>query len=176
MTRYVAFLRAVNVGRRRVDMATVRTVFESLGHGEVSTFLNTGNVVFSATGWRTSLTRPIERALADAFGFEVPTLLRSAAEVRALADRRPFGPIPEGATHMVVLLAVPLPPTAREALEARSDDRDQLVVDGTEIHWRIDGTVLQSGLKDRDWKVVGDQPTTARNHTVMVQLAAKLDG
>jgi uncharacterized protein (DUF1697 family) len=163
------------VGKRRVAMAQLRSVFEDLGHRGVWTFLNSGNVIFTATGRRASLVGPIERALQEAFGFEVRTLLRTGAEVGRLAARQPFATDLPGGTHMVVLLRDPLSPEQAKAVESLSTPRERLVADGTEVHWHIDGTLMDSRLTDRNWKVLGDQPSTNRNHTMLVKLAAKLE-
>ncbi len=69
MGRYVAFLRAVNVGRRRVAMATAREVLSGLGLGDVSSFVNSGNLVFSATGKAAEHEAAIRQALEKEFDF-----------------------------------------------------------------------------------------------------------
>jgi uncharacterized protein (DUF1697 family) len=175
MSRYVAFLRAVNVGGRRVAMGRLRDELTALGYDDVSTYINSGNAIFRAGGHRDALVAEIEARLGAAFGFEIPTVLRTDDEVSALAERRPFGPPADGHTHLVVLLR--RRPTAAQAraVEALTGDVDRLVVDGTEVHWHIAGKQMDSALKDRDWKALGDQPTTTRNHTMLVKLAAKLD-
>jgi uncharacterized protein (DUF1697 family) len=81
-TTYIAFLRAVNVGGRVVKMDRLRALFEALGLSDVRTHIQTGNVFFRAAGSdRAALARRIERHLERALGFEVPTMLRTVAEV-----------------------------------------------------------------------------------------------
>jgi uncharacterized protein (DUF1697 family) len=172
--RYVGFLRAVNVGARRVDMARLRAELEGLGYDDVSTYINSGNVIFSSPDDPDALTSAIEARLEAAFGFEVATLLRTDDEVAAIAARRPFGAVPEGSTHMVVLLRQPLAETEARAVEGLSRDSDRLRVEGTEVHWLITGKLMDSTLKAKDWKVLGEQATTNRNHTMVVKLANKL--
>jgi uncharacterized protein (DUF1697 family) len=89
--RYVALLRAINVGgRNAVTMAALAACLEQQGFGGVATYLNTGNVVFDAAGRSTSaLTARIERALAARFGFPVPVVLQSAAQLRAVVAGAP---------------------------------------------------------------------------------------
>ncbi len=50
MARFVAFLRAVNVGGRRVEMARARAVLERLGYDDVDSYVNSGNLLFTASG------------------------------------------------------------------------------------------------------------------------------
>lgn len=78
MFRFIAFLRAINVGRgRTVKMRSLRQVFESLGLSKVTTFIASGNVVFETRTKKTKmLERKIEGALKDALGYEVHTFVR----------------------------------------------------------------------------------------------------
>jgi uncharacterized protein (DUF1697 family) len=90
-TTYIAFLRAVNVGGRVVPMAKLRAHFEELGFGDVRTFIQSGNVFFTTKkNDRAALTRRIEGHLHGALGFEVPTMLRTPAEVEAALALDPF--------------------------------------------------------------------------------------
>ena len=98
MERFAAFLRAVNLGKRRVDMATARERLESLGYDDVASFVNSGNLLFSASGKPPTLEKKIRAGLEDTFGFEVTTFVRTAAQVRALATDKPFGPLKPGYT------------------------------------------------------------------------------
>ncbi|MGZ4706158.1 MAG: DUF1697 domain-containing protein, partial [Acidimicrobiales bacterium] len=100
MTTRVGFLRAVNVGRRTVPMGRLAELVEGLGHTDVWTYINSGNVVFDATGSRTAIESSIETALEVAFGFEVTTFVRSAAELREVRQVDPFT-LSEGDTYFV---------------------------------------------------------------------------
>jgi uncharacterized protein (DUF1697 family) len=172
--RYVAFLRAVNVGGRRVSMDRLRAVFEELGFDGVSTYIASGNVVFEASGRAADLERAIEEKLEDALGFEVGTFLRRASDVRHAASEKPFGKVPAGKTHMVAFLRRKPTAAERKAIEEKSTSSDRLVVDGREVHWLIQGRMMDSELKPKDWDVLG-QPTTTRNKTMLAKLAEKLD-
>jgi uncharacterized protein (DUF1697 family) len=84
MTVYVALLRGVNVGGRgKVDMRELRTQVEALGCSDVSTYINSGNVIFRDRRAASTLTRELERAL----GRRVA--VRSLAQIRALCRRIP---------------------------------------------------------------------------------------
>ena len=92
MFRFVAFLRAINVGGgRTVKMQYLCQVFESLGFSNVATFIASGNVVFETTTKETkALERRIEKALKTALGYEVRTFVRGEAELAKIAGYRPF--------------------------------------------------------------------------------------
>lgn len=91
-TRYLAFLRGINLGGRTVKMDALRQVFTALGFEQVKTLIASGNVSFFAP--RTDpnkLTTTIEAALAKRFGFSIPVIIRTAKSMEALVAARPFG-------------------------------------------------------------------------------------
>ena len=90
VTVQIGFLRAVNVGRRRVAMGRLVEVVEGLGYGAVWTYINSGNVVFEASGPRADLEQAMGVALESAFGFEVTTFVRTEAELRRAIAAEPF--------------------------------------------------------------------------------------
>lgn len=92
MTTYAALLRGINVGgHKKVPMPELRALIASLGWKDVRTYLQSGNVVFTAPPDGPEPPGPrLERAVAEHFGFEVRCLLRTAAELREAADACPF--------------------------------------------------------------------------------------
>ncbi|AZM56214.1 hypothetical protein DMA15_29470 [Streptomyces sp. WAC 01529] len=89
---YAALLRGINVGgHKKVPMARLRTLLEGLGHGDVRTYLQSGNVVFTADrGDEDSLAAELRTAIEEHFGFTVDVLVRDGAYLRAVADACPF--------------------------------------------------------------------------------------
>ncbi len=171
----VAFLRAVNVGKRRVAMAQLRADLEQLGFDEVWTHINSGNAVFRSRLVRATLEAQIERALHESFGFEVETFVRTAGEIVEIVERRPFGDLPDGTTHLVAFLRKAPSPAQRSSIEALSGPVDQLEVHGAEVHWRIEGASQDTQLKPTHWKAAGAVPNTTRNITMLTKLAGMLD-
>ena len=94
--------------------------------------------------------------------------------MRHAASEKPFGKVPAGKTHMVAFLRRKPTAAERKAIEEKSTSSDRLVVDGREVHWLIQGRMMDSELKPKDWDVLG-QPTTTRNTTMLAKLAEKLD-
>ncbi|MFJ3926774.1 DUF1697 domain-containing protein [Streptomyces sp. NPDC090022] len=90
--KYAALLRGINVGgSKKVPMAELRAVLEGLGHGEVRTYLQSGNAVFGTEREDTdALARELERAIETHFGFPVACLVVDGAHLRAVADACPF--------------------------------------------------------------------------------------
>lgn len=175
MARYVAFLRAVNLGKRRVDMATARKVLEQLGLTEVSSFINSGNLLFTATGRTTTLEKRIRAALEEQYGFEITTFVRTAEQVRTLATEKPFGTIAAGHTHFVLLPLTPLTAAQQHAAEALSNKTDEVVLVGRDLHWLIRDRSINTSLDGKAWRrALPDVPTTARNVTMIERLVGKL--
>lgn len=93
MTRFVALLRGVNVGKaKRVPMAEFRSLLEGLGCTGVKTLLNSGNAVFDAAGRATAATQAqrIRQALADELGVDVPVIVKSARDWDAIVAGNPL--------------------------------------------------------------------------------------
>ncbi|MDX3798633.1 DUF1697 domain-containing protein [Streptomyces sp. AK04-3B] len=91
-TTYAALLRGINVGgNRKLPMAELRALLEELGHGDVRTYLQSGQAVFSSTrGDEESLAAGLTAAIEKHFGFAVDVLVRDHAYLRAVADACPF--------------------------------------------------------------------------------------
>jgi uncharacterized protein (DUF1697 family) len=174
MTTRVAFLRAVNLGKRTVKMATLVEIVESLGYENVWTYINSGNVVFDASGKREAIEGKLERALGSALGFEVETFVRTAAELRRAVAAKPFD-IKGSDTHFLTLLKATPSPAQRRALEDLSNRFDTLVVAGRDVHWRMRGKSTDTKLKTKDWDgIVGQHRSTSRNLTALRKLVDKL--
>lgn len=117
-TRYAALLRGINVGgRNTITMADLRAVFEDAGLRGVSTYIQSGNVVFESGRHRASLESDIETLLADRLESPPVVVVRSHAQMRAVVEEAPaeFVARTEGHHRDVVFLKQPL--TAGRALE-----------------------------------------------------------
>jgi uncharacterized protein (DUF1697 family) len=153
-------------------MADVRAAFEDLGFDDVSTYGNSGNVLFSTRRRGRALERTIEEHLGASSGFDVPTYVRTAAELRALVAAEPFDVGP-GDTYQVAFLHRRPSAAVCRAVAALSTDTDQLVVVGRDLHWRIAGTVMDSTLDDAALGAALGGPVTTRTARVLRTLAAK---
>lgn len=92
MTRQVAFLRGINLGKRQIKMADLKTCLEGMGFTSVRTLLASGNVVFDAPEPSAA---KIETWLENRFGFPVGVVLRSQLELREIVESKPFGKLVE---------------------------------------------------------------------------------
>jgi uncharacterized protein (DUF1697 family) len=173
MTTRIAFLRAVNLGKRTVKMATLVEVVEGLGYDRVWTHINSGNVVFDATGTRDKIERKLENSFERVFGFEVTTFVRTAAEMRRAVVVEPF-PVAASDTYFLTFLKSAPTAAQRRALEALTNDFDTLVVTGRDVHWRMHGKSTDTKLRTKDWEgIIGRHQSTSRNMTMLRKLVAR---
>jgi uncharacterized protein (DUF1697 family) len=174
VTTRIAFLRALNVGRRTVPMSRLVEVFEGLGYDGAWTHINSGNVVFEAAGGGAALEGAIEKALESTFGFEITTFVRTAAALGTSLRLDPFR-LAKGDTYFITFLKKAPSAAAAKALEAASNDFDTLVVHGREVHWRMRGRSTDTTVKKATWDRLGEHGSTSRNVTMLRKLQAKLD-
>jgi uncharacterized protein (DUF1697 family) len=136
---YVALLRAVNVGgRNRVAMPRLRTVFEALGHERVSTYVQSGNVVFrSPSRGSTAVRAELERAVAAELGLQVVVIVRTAAELDAVVDGNPFRRSRGGEQQLHVAFLADRPNRASVArLDPRRSPPDDFAVVDRQVYLR----------------------------------------
>ena len=176
MPRYIAFLRAINVGGHTVRMTRLCELFESLGLADVSTFIASGNVVFDApSGAAAALETTIERHLHAELGYEVATFLRTPAQLAAIAAHEPFdaAAVAAGRTLSVAFLkAKPDAPARRQLLECRSE-LDELAVHGREAYWLCRTRTSDSRFTGARLEKLLRGPATLRNVTTVRKLAEK---
>ena len=133
MTTRIAFLRAVNVGKRQMKMAELKALCEELGYENVKTILASGNVRLDS---RKNPKAELEAAIEKRWGFLSEAVMRSGAEIEAMLASKPFARYPdEGPFHRYVLMFdKPLPKgLAPKGIEgdydvARVDDKDMYIV------------------------------------------------
>ncbi len=86
-TKYIAFLRGINIGGHNIKMERLRELFSQLGFADVRSYIQTGNIFFETTETdRAALARKIELHLFAALGYEVPTFLRTVRETTDEAE------------------------------------------------------------------------------------------
>ncbi|MGA8745003.1 MAG: DUF1697 domain-containing protein [Solirubrobacterales bacterium] len=153
MDRYVAFLRGMNLGGRRIKNDELRARIEQLGFVEVATFRASGNVIFAVGGDESddevALAEAVEVGLSEALGYEVPTFLRSAAEMGEIRSQEPFDAslLAASAGKLQVSILASAPDTAvSEEVLAMASSEDRLSIHGRELYWLPSGGLLDSSL------------------------------
>ena len=175
MPKYVAFLRAINVGGHTVKMDHLRGLFEAVGFTNVETFIASGNVIFDSPSKNTpAIERKIEKHLEETLGYEVATFVRATSELAGVADYKPFdeSELKQGTLYIGFLADQP-GKQAIQKLMSFATDVDNFDVKGREIFWlcctkfsdsKFSGALLEKTLGMR---------TTLRNSNTVKKLAAK---
>lgn len=151
MDRYVAFLRGMNLGGRRIKNEELRRHFDEMGFEDVATFRASGNVVFSSAKRlaEAKLAQRVETELDSRLGYDVPVFLRTIKEVAAIAAQEPFAPKAVAKSKgklQVSLLAKKPGAAARRKVLALASDEDLLAIEGRELYWLPSGGLLESDL------------------------------
>jgi len=151
MSRYVAFLRGMNLGGRRIKNEELRRHFEEMGFEEVATYRASGNVIFSVPGREaeSKLSMRVEAELDERLGYDVPVFLRSIEEVAAIAAQQPFDTNlvkkSKGKLQVSLLKKKPSAAAKKKAL-ALANDEDHLAIKGRELYWLPSGGISESDL------------------------------
>jgi uncharacterized protein (DUF1697 family) len=138
MPRYVALLRAVNVGGHVVKMDHLRALFARAGFANVETFIASGNVIFESPSKDSGvLERKIETALEKALGYEVATFLRTDADIAAAAAHRPFSAsaMKRSVAFKIGFIKERLDAKSARGLESLATDHDAFSTHGREVYW-----------------------------------------
>lgn len=176
MPRYVAFLRAVNVGGRIVKMDALRGHFEAAGFANVETFIASGNVIFDTRATAgPALEAKIEAALKKALGYEVPTFVRSLDEVVTAANRRlfPDKDVVAAGALLVGLLKPPVDPGAQKRLDALDPAQHTFKITGSELYWLCKVKQSETKLTPGQIERALGGSTTMRSMVSIGKLAAK---
>ncbi|HZV75628.1 MAG TPA: DUF1697 domain-containing protein [Conexibacter sp.] len=177
MQRCAAFLRGMNLGRRRITNDDLRVQVEALGFEDVRTFRASGNVILSAPADASiaDVAQRLEAGLGEALAYDVPVFARSAEQLRAIAAFAPFEAdavaASNGKLQVMLLTAAPAAAARKEAL-ALATATDRLAIEGTELYWLPSGGLLESPL---DLKALAQLvgPTTTRTKGTIDLIAAK---
>lgn len=175
MPRYVAFLRAINVGGHTVKMDRLRGLFEELDFANVETFIASGNVLFDSGSKRTDvLEQRIERHLAQALGYEVATFARELRALDAIAHRHPFdGFEKHGHGLWVGFLKASLTPEQTQKVLGHETPIDRFHVEASEAYWLSHGRFSDSTVSGKSLERAIGAPVTFRNVTTVQKLAAR---
>lgn len=142
--RYVAFLRAINTGTRRIKMADLRELYADLGYEDAATYIATGNVIFD------SVSLPdvalLESAFEERFGFFSKLFLRDERQIASMLDRISWQD-GDGVVEVSFLESRPDPDDARE-LEATAVAPEDIVVSDSEILFLREGKGMETTHKE----------------------------
>ncbi len=165
---FIALLRGINVsGHRKVPMPKLKQLFEGLGCTNVATYIQSGNVVFEHAGKESSLLKEIQQQITNDFGFEVPVLVKTAAQLHKVLQQNDFiNRVDVAKVHVTFLDMVPEKEFA-EKLQKVSFLPDEFKLEGDVIYiycpngygnTKLTNTLVEGKLKvtatTRNWKTV----------------------
>jgi uncharacterized protein (DUF1697 family) len=169
MPRYVALLRAINLGaKRKVPMADLRAVLSDLGYENVRTYVQSGNAVFDAPGKPAALVKVLEPRLEEAFGFAIPVIVRTRDELAAIVAHDPLAAVAtEPKRYQVLFLAGKLDRSRVADLDPDDFAPETFAVDDRELYvWSPEGVQNSPLLKALSDKRIGVAATSRNWRTV----------
>ncbi|HWG73903.1 MAG TPA: DUF1697 domain-containing protein [Acidimicrobiales bacterium] len=178
-TRLVALLRGINVGHnKRVAMNDLRGLLAVLGYTDVSTYLQSGNAVFTcADAAAPTAAADIERALSDKAGVECRVVVRSAGELAAAAEGAPLLDVmTDPSRYLVGFLDGEPDPAGARSLAALDVAPDQVRLLGREVYLWCPAGVLASPLNKLRWAKLLGVDVTMRNWNTVRRLVALAGG
>ena len=177
MPKYVAFLRAINVGAHTVKMDYLRQLFVAMKFSNVETFIASGNVIFDSTSKNArALERKIEDYLQETLGYEVATFVRLTSELADVAYYKPFreAKLNEDGNVLYIAFVADRPSDiSKDKLLSLTTEVDEFHIYGREVYWlrhRMNGESKFSGALLE--KTLG-MPATLRNSTTVKKIASK---
>jgi len=163
MTAFVALLRAVNVGGRKLVMADLKAVAEGLGFAGAKTFIASGNLLFTSADSETDVKRALESALAKHMGKPVGVMVRTAGEMAAVAKANPFADQPGNKVVAIFLDEAP-PRDAAKMAKNVTDESMALGLREIYVHY-------PSGQGESKLRIPAAANGTARNLNTVTKLA-----
>lgn len=164
--RYVALFRGINVGGKNiVKMQDLRALFSELGFQDVRSYIQSGNILFSSDSRVSEFSKRVEKAFAERFGFSVPIIYRTQAEMLELVKNLPYtvDEITEAESmdpqvaHLYVYFS------AKEMKQQEFFEiGERAIVHSKDVYYLTDKSVrfsklntkLPTGLTARNWKTV----------------------
>ena len=172
--RYIALLRGINVGgHNKIKMDDLRSMFDSLGFSNVSTYIASGNVAFDARKAKdSSLIDKIENAITSNFGLEIDVMVRTIDEIEQVISANPFADMLSEETNLyLVFLKDKLADDKARDLISHNNEFETFVVNGRDIYCLSKKGFIKSilGKKYIDNKL--KTPATARNWRTVNKIA-----
>ncbi|WP_346859458.1 DUF1697 domain-containing protein [uncultured Draconibacterium sp.] len=175
MGKKVAILRGINVGgKRKILMADLKDLFADAGFTNCSTYIQSGNVLFTAANdlSETEISKKISAAILAKYGFDVPVIVRSANELKAAIKNNPFYTGDEAELNQLHLTFLNTAPEQKAIKTAESVDsgEDKFVVANCDIYVFCQGKYHQSKLSNTFFENKLKVTATTRNWKTVLKL------
>jgi uncharacterized protein (DUF1697 family) len=177
MPKYVAFLRAINVGGHTVKMDYLRSLFEGIGFASVETFIASGNVIFDSKAKNTkTLEQKIEKHLLAELGYAVTTFIRATSELAEIANYNSFtkAELNEASNSLYIGFLADRPShEAKQKVLSLAGATDDFAVHEREVYWLCRARFSESPISGALLEKTLGTPATFRNVNTVRRIAAK---
>lgn len=176
MTTYISILRGINVsGQKKILMADLKALYEKLKFHHVTTYIQSGNVVFKSDkkAANEELAKKIEQAIAKKYKFDVPVIVRSAAELKTIIAENPFvkrKKIDPEKIHVTFLSTNPQP-AYLSAINPIQFPPDEYIIIGKEIFLHCPVSYGETKLSNKFFETKLKVTATTRNWKTVNTLA-----
>jgi uncharacterized protein (DUF1697 family) len=170
---YVALLRGINMGgHKTVPMAELRALAAQIGWDHVQSYIQSGNLVFAASGRTSVLETQLEQAIERHFQLSVHVIVRAAADWSHYAEGNPFPEAVKNEPNHVLLALSKTPPRpgAASALQERADGGERVVQAGDALWIHFARGIARSKLSPALLDRIAGSPVTARNWSTLLKL------
>jgi len=173
VTPYIGLLRGINVGgHKKILMTELRSLATKIGWGHVQTYIQSGNLVFTASGPVTALEARLEQVIERHLNLQIAVVVRTAADWSAYTVGNPFPDAvrSEPKLVMLALAKLPLKPGAASALQERAADGEQITQVGNALWIHFPRSVAKSKLSPALLNRLAGSPVTVRNWLTVLKL------
>jgi len=175
MDKKIAILRGINVGgKRKILMADLKLLFDDLGFINITTYIQSGNVIFNSESKLTDIqiTEKIEKAITNKYGFSVPVIVKSAKEIEESIRENPFYQKQNPDINKLHLTLLKEQPTNENILKTESYnyEPDKFVIKGKRVFVFCNGKYHQSKLTNNFFENKLKVPATTRNWKTVLKL------
>jgi uncharacterized protein (DUF1697 family) len=177
MPKYIAFLRAINLGGHNIKMEYLRSLFAEMGFSSVETFIASGNVIFAAdSSDSVGLERQINETLHARLGYGVESFIRTVNELAGIAAYQPFnepGLDAETSTLYIAFLGSPPGEEGLRKLLSLASEVNQFHANACEIYWLCRTRFSDSGFSGAQLEKALGMPSTIRNVSTVKKIVQK---
>lgn len=177
-TRWIALLRGINLGNHnKIPMAELRELCTEIGWAQARTYIQSGNIVFTAPGPGEALENRLTEAIAEHFGHDVPTIVRAAEDWPVYIQSNPFPGASEREPNRVMLALARQAPAAgaAENLQQRATASERVVQSADALWIHFAGGSGRSKLTPALLNRLAGSPVTTRNWRTVVKLGDMLE-
>ena len=176
--RYVALLRAVNLGKvNRISMPVLCGLLKDGGFHTITSYLQSGNLVLDSDLTEPETAAAIKAVISDHFQLEIPVTLRSATAICKLAASDPFDLDPaERARLYVTFLSGEVDRDRVDSYVKCAHRSDKFLIAGNDVFIYCHGPYHLTNLGNAFWEKVSNNSATTRNWKTVAKLAAMAAG